>query len=111
MDMFMRARFLYHHTLLWLQDLLHCGFLHVACCYRKVVLHYSICIFWLGTLFDQVAVDSNDPQMCDFIEGEFLTEQVSDCCIMLLSEGKDRLGLLAQESSSYCTLWIARVNK
>ncbi|CAK9218066.1 unnamed protein product [Sphagnum troendelagicum] len=24
----------------------------------------------------QVAVDSNDPQMCDFIEGEFLTEQV-----------------------------------
>lgn len=24
----------------------------------------------------QVAADSNDPQMCDFIEGEFLTEQV-----------------------------------
>ncbi len=56
-------------------------------------------------------MDSNDPQMCDFIEGEFLTEQVSDCCIMLLGEGKDRLGLVAQESSSYCPLWIARVNQ
>jgi hypothetical protein len=56
-------------------------------------------------------VDSNDPQMCDFIEGEFLTEQVSDCCIVLLGEGKDRLGLVAQESSSYCPLWIARVNQ
>jgi hypothetical protein len=39
-------------------------------------------------------VDSNDPQMCDFIEGEFLTEQVSDCCIMLLGEGKIDWGLL-----------------
>ncbi len=24
----------------------------------------------------QVAVDNNDPQMCDFIESEFLAEQV-----------------------------------
>uniref|UniRef100_A0A7I4EGA1 Uncharacterized protein n=1 Tax=Physcomitrium patens TaxID=3218 RepID=A0A7I4EGA1_PHYPA len=28
---------------------------------------------------DQAAADANDPQMTDFVEGEFLTEQVIFC--------------------------------
>lgn len=38
-------------------------------------LHKVFTIF-CANLCLQVAVDNNDPQMCDFIESEFLTEQV-----------------------------------
>lgn len=34
------------------------------------------CLPFCANLCLQVAVDNNDPQMCDFIESEFLTEQV-----------------------------------
>jgi ferritin heavy chain len=39
-----------------------------------VFLH-NITGYWVLCHY-QIAVDNNDPQMCDFIESEFLNEQV-----------------------------------
>ena len=39
-------------------------------------IDYFYCWFLSGYSSVQVAVDNNDPEMCDFVEGEYLEEQV-----------------------------------
>ena len=56
-------------------------FLHISNPREFIILLSSSLIYlycWFLGVYSpaQVAVDNNDPEMCDFIEGEYLNEQV-----------------------------------